>query len=409
MDKTIENFLRYVKIDTQSSEESTTNPSTMKQHDLARQLVSELEAMGAAEITYDKEHCYVYATIPASAGCEKAPVLGFISHMDTSPAVTDTNVNPRIVENYDGKDIVLNAAENIVMKVEDFPELLHYMGQDLIVTDGTTLLGADDKAGVAEIMTMAETLLMHPEKKHGKIRIGFTPDEEVGAGADHFDVKLFGADYAYTVDGGALGELEYENFNAGSANVQVNGLSIHPGSAKNAMLNASLLAMEFHQMLPVEQNPRYTEGYEGFFHLSEMKGHVEQAELDYIIRDHDAAKYEQKKQVMQEIADYLNHKYGEGTFVLTISDSYRNMKEMVQPHMHLIDNAKKAFAQCGVEAQTVPIRGGTDGARLSYMGLPCPNLSTGGHNFHGRFEYIPIEAMDKMVETLINISKIYAE
>ena len=256
---------------------------------------------------------------------------------------------------------------------------------------------------------MAETLLSHPEIEHGTVKIGFTPDEEVGRGANYFDVKGFAADFAYTVDGGELGELEYENFNAGSAHVTVNGLSIHPGSAKNAMLNASLLAMEFHSMLPVEQNPRYTEGYEGFFHLSDMKGHVEQAELDYIIRDHDAQKYEQKKQVMQEIADYPNRKYGEGTFQLTVEDSYRNMKEMVEPHMHLIDNAKKAFEQCGVEAQTVPIRGGTDGARLSYMGLPCPNLSTGGHNFHGRFEYIPVESMDKMSEVLVNIIKIYAE
>ena len=332
MDKTIENFLRYVKIDTQSSEESTTIPSTMKQHDLARQLVSELEAMGAAEITYDKEHCYVYATIPASAGCEKAPVLGFISHMDTSPAVTDTNVNPRIVENYDGKDIVLNAAENIVMKVEDFPELLHYMGQDLIVTDGTTLLGADDKAGVAEIMTMAETLLMHPEKKHGKIRIGFTPDEEVGAGADHFDVKLFGADYAYTVDGGALGELEYENFNAAGAKLHVYGRSVHPGSAKGKMKNAILIAQEFQKLLPVEQNPMYTEGYEGFFHLDALSGNVEETTADYIIRDHNRQLFEQKKELFMSCADFLNRKYGEGTVVVDVKDSYYNMRDHGAAH-----------------------------------------------------------------------------
>ena len=401
-----ERFLKYVSYDTQSSEESGTFPSTEKQKVLLAALRDEMQALGMTEVTMDR-YGYVMGTVPATPGCENAPVIGFIAHVDTSPDMSGKDVKPRIIEEYDGGDIALNG--QLTMRVADFPELEFFKGHTLIHTDGTTLLGADDKAGVAEIMTAAEYLLAHPEIKHGKIRIGFTPDEEVGRGVDFFDVKAFGADFAYTVDGGELGELEYENFNAASANVQVNGLSIHPGSAKNAMLNASLLAMEFHQMLPVEQNPRYTEGYEGFFHLSEMKGHVEQAELDYIIRDHDAAKYEQKKQVMQEIADYLNHKYGEGTFVLTISDSYRNMKEMVQPHMHLIDNAKKAFAQCGVEAQTVPIRGGTDGARLSYMGLPCPNLSTGGHNFHGRFEYIPVEAMDKMVETLINISKIYAE
>ena len=401
-----ERLLDYVKVYTTSDPESGTHPSAAREFDLAHKLVEELKALGVEDARVD-EHCYVYGSLPATPGCEEKPALGLIAHMDTAPDASGENVNPILHENYDGGDVVLPATGK-VMKVSAFPFLASMKGETLITTDGTTLLGADDKAGVAEIMTAVETVIREG-RPHGKLCIGFTPDEEIGRGANYFDVKGFGAQFAYTVDGGELGELEYENFNAGSANVKVNGLSIHPGSAKNAMLNASLLAMEFHQMLPVEQNPRYTEGYEGFFHLSEMKGHVEQAELDYIIRDHDAAKYEQKKQVMQEIADYLNHKYGEGTFVLTISDSYRNMKEMVQPHMHLIDNAKKAFAQCGVEAQTVPIRGGTDGARLSYMGLPCPNLSTGGHNFHGRFEYIPIEAMDKMVETLINISKIYAE
>ena len=339
---------------------------------------------------------------------ENKPVLGMIAHMDTAEDAPGDNIKAKVVE-YNGGDILLNEEKQIYLTEKEYPSIKKYVGQHLVVTDGTTLLGADDKAGVAEIMTMAETLMNDPTIEHGTIKIGFTPDEEVGRGADHFDVERFGASFAYTVDGGELGELEYENFNAGSARLVVNGLSIHPGSAKNAMLNASLLAMEFHSMLPVEQNPRYTEGYEGFYHLGEMKGHVEQAELDYIIRDHDAQKYEQKKQVMQDIADYLNHKYGKGTFELTITESYRNMKEMVEPHMHLIDNAKEAFAQCGVEAQTVPIRGGTDGARLSYMGLPCPNLSTGGHNFHGRFEYIPVEAMDKMAEVLVHIVKIYAK
>ena len=408
MDKTIENFLRYVKIDTQSSEESTTIPSTMKQHDLARQLVSELEAMGAAEITYDKEHCYVYATIPASAGCEKAPVLGFISHMDTSPAVTDTNVNPRIVENYDGKDIVLNAAENIVMKVEDFPELLHYMGQDLIVTDGTTLLGADDKAGVAEIMDMAASFLLNPERPHGEIRIAFTPDEEIGRGTDAFDVARFGADFAYTVDGGALGEIEYENFNAASAVVTVQGSSIHPGSAKGRMLNACLVLMEFQGMLPAFQNPAFTEGYEGFYHLDSLRGDVERAAAEYLIRDHDREAFERKKEFMQECAALLNRKYGEGTVKAEITDSYYNMKEKILPHMHLVEHARRAMEAVGVRPEIVPVRGGTDGARLSFMGLPCPNLCAGGHNFHGKYEYVPVRSLEKISAILQEIVSGYA-
>lgn len=404
MTKTIENFLRYVKIDTQSSEEST-----MKQHDLAGLLVSELEAMGATEITYDKEHCYVYATVPASAGYENAPVLGFIAHMDTSPAVTDTNVKPRIVEHYDGKDIVLNTAENIVMKTADFPELLNYVGKDLIVTDGTTLLGADDKAGVAEIMTMAEDLLKHPEKKHGKIRIGFTPDEEVGAGADHFDVKLFGADYAYTVDGGALGELEYENFNAAGAKLHVYGRSVHPGSAKGKMKNAILIAQEFQKLLPVEQNPMYTEGYEGFFHLDAISGNVEEVTADYIIRDHNRQLFEQKKELFLSCADFLNRKYGEGTAIVDMKDSYYNMREIMEQHMHLIDNAKAAMEELGIEPKVSPIRGGTDGARLSFMGLPCPNLCTGGENYHGRYEYACVQSMEKTTGLLIAIAAKYAD
>ena len=397
-------FLKYVSFDTTSSETSDTVPTTAHQKELGRYLADELARLGLENAHLDDKG-YVYAVLPATPGCD-APALGLIAHMDTSPAVSGADIHPEIVT-YQGGDLPLKKAGSL--KVKDFPFLERYIGQELIVTDGTTLLGADDKAGVAEIMTMAEQLLNDPTIEHGKICIGFTPDEEIGRGANYFDVKGFGAQFAYTVDGGELGELEYENFNAGSANVQVNGLSIHPGSAKNAMLNASLLAMEFHQMLPVEQNPRYTEGYEGFFHLSEMKGHVEQAELDYIIRDHDAAKYEQKKQAMQEIADYLNHKYGEGTFVLTISDSYRNMKEMVQPHMHLIDNAKKAFAQCGVEAQTVPIRGGTDGAQLSFKGLPCPNIFAGGLNFHGPHEFLPIPNMEKAMEVVVNICRLTAD
>lgn len=401
--KTIDNFLRYVKIDTQSSEESESTPSTMKQHNLAKLLAEELKNMGAEGIIYDTEHCYVYATIPASQGCENASVLGFIAHMDTSPAVTDTNVKPRVVENYDGQDIVLNTAENIVMKVSDFPELLSYVGKDLIVTDGTTLLGADDKAGIAEIMAMAEYFLSNPDVPHGKIRIGFTPDEEVGRGADYFDVELFGADYAYTVDGGPLGELEYENFNAAGATLKVFGRSVHPGSAKGKMKNAILIAQEFQSMLPVFQNPMYTEKYEGFFHLDSIKGDVEEVVADYIIRDHDKDLFEEKKNLFLQTADFLNKKYGEGTVVVEMDDSYYNMREVLEPHMHLVDNAAEAMKELGIEPIVSPIRGGTDGARLSFMGLPCPNLCTGGENFHGRYEFACVQSMEKITELLISI------
>ena len=404
MSKVIEKFLNYVKIDTRSDENSTACPTTAKQHDLAKLLVKELEEMGAEDITYDTEHCYVYASIPASEGCDGRPVLGFIAHMDTAPAVTGENVKPRIIENYDGKDIVLNEEKNIVMKVSDFPELVEYTGKRLIVTDGTTLLGADDKAGIAEIMTMAEQLLSHKEIPHGKIRIGFTPDEEVGAGADHFDVKLFGADYAYTVDGGKLGELEYENFNAAGAKVTFHGRSVHPGDAKNKMVNALLLAMEFQNMLPVFENPMYTEKYEGFYHLDLLSGSVEKAQAEYIIRDHDKDKFEQKKETFLRIGAYLNEKYGKDTVQIDMKDSYYNMREIIEQHMQLIENAKAAMEETGVNPIVVPIRGGTDGARLSYMGLPCPNLCTGGHNFHGRFEYICADSMEKIVEILLKLA-----
>ena len=400
MDKTIENFLRYVKIDTQSSEESTTIPSTMKQHDLARQLVSELEAMGAAEITYDKEHCYVYATIPASAGCEKAPVLGFISHMDTSPAVTDTNVNPRIVENYDGKDIVLNAAENIVMKVEDFPELLHYMGQDLIVTDGTTLLGADDKAGVAEIMTALEQIIAEGTP-HGDIWVGFTPDEEVGKGADLFDLDYFEADFAYTVDGDYEGEVAYENFNAASAEFTIKGVNVHPGEAKDIMVNAALVGCEIAAALPANETPATTEGREGFYHLCDMSGDVASAHLSYIVRDHDKALFAKRLDTLRSLEIEMNKKYGEGTVSLTITHSYENMLSIIMDNMYIIDLAKAAIEENGLEPLSRPVRGGTDGARLSFMGLPCPNLGTGGYGFHGPFEHISVEGM----ETAVNIIK----
>ena len=329
--------------------------------------------------------------------------------MDTSPAVTDTNVQPRIVTNYDGQDIVLNDRENIVMMVADFPELVKYVGQDLIVTDGTTLLGADDKAGIAEIMAMAEFLLTHTEIPHGKIRIGFTPDEEVGRGADFFDVKLFGADFAYTVDGGQLGELEYENFNAAGAKLHVYGRSVHPGSAKGKMKNAILIAQEFQSLLPVFQNPMYTEMYEGFFHLDSISGDVEYTKADYIIRDHDKALFEEKKALFQQTADFLNRKYGEGTVVVEMKDSYYNMREVIEPHMHLIENASQAMEELGITPIVSPIRGGTDGARLSFMGLPCPNLCTGGENFHGRYEFACVQSMNKVTELLIMLAEKYGE
>ena len=348
----------------------------------------------------------MYASIPATAGMEDKHVLGFIAHMDTSPAVSGAEVRPRIVTDYDGGDICLNKELNIVMKPVDFPELTAYVGKSLIVTDGTTLLGADDKAGIAEIMTMAEYLLAHKEILHGKIRLAFTPDEEIGRGTDYFDVKLFGADYAYTVDGGKLGELEYENFNAAVGKVTFHGRSVHPGNAKNKMVNALLLAMEFQAMLPPEQNPMYTEGYEGFYHLDRMEGAVERAQSNYIIRDHDRERFEQKKKLFLQIGKFLNEKYGEGTVTTELKDSYYNMCEVIEEHMHLIDCAKEIMLTKGVEPLVVPIRGGTDGARLSFMGLPCPNLCTGGHNFHGRFEYICAESMEKVVEILIGLVQI---
>lgn len=409
MSNTIEKFLRYVKVDTQSDEASASTPSTAKQHELAKMLAAELEAMGASEITYDQEHCYLYASVPASKGCESAPVLGFIAHMDTSPAVTGANVKPRIVENYDGKDIVLNREENIIFRAEDFPEVQKLQGKDLIVTDGTTLLGADDKAGIAEIMAAAEYLLAHPEVKHGKIRLGFTPDEEIGAGADHFDVKLFGADFAYTVDGGELGELEDETFNAASGRLIVHGRSVHPGSAKGRMVNSILIAQEFESLLPEFQKPMYTAGYEGFFHLDSISGNVEETTADYIIRDHDRALFERKKELFLDCADFLNRKYGSGTVDAMVQDFYYNMKEALASHAHLIENARAALKELGEEPVVSPIRGGTDGARLSFMGLPCPNLCTGGGNYHSRFEYACIQSMETVTELLIRLAERYGE
>lgn len=405
METVIDRFLRYVQIDTCSEENSGTHPSTAKQHDLAGLLVRELEEMGAAEITYDREHCYVYATVPASDGCEDRPTLGFIAHMDTSPAMSGAGVKPRIVKNYDGQDIVLNPELNITLRAADFPDIRKYQGQDLIVTDGTTLLGADDKAGVSEIMAMAEYYLTHPEDLHGRIRIGFTPDEEIGEGPDFFDVALFGAKAAYTVDGGALGELEYENFNAAGAKLHIQGCSVHPGSAKGKMKNAVLIAQEFQSMLPAFENPMYTEGYEGFYHLDSIQGNVESAQADYIIRDHDRALFEKKKKYFMSVVSFLNDKYGEGTVTVDMKDSYYNMREIMEDHMELIDKVVETMKEQDIKPIITPIRGGTDGARLSFMGLPCPNICTGGENCHGKFEYACVQSMEKVVKLLTGLVK----
>lgn len=404
MSEVVDRFLKYVSFDTQSQEGIQQIPSTEKQWKLAEYLADELRAMGAKNVRIS-EYGYVYAVIPASVSCEKAniPKLGFIAHMDTAPSLTGRNVRTQIIKNYDGQDICLNKDRNIVMKVADFPFLTDYKGQDLITTDGTTLLGGDDKAGVAEIMAMAGYFLGHPEIPHGTICIGFTPDEEVGRGADKFDVDGFGAEYAYTVDGGELGEIEYENFNAATARVTVHGVGIHPGASKNRMVNSLLTAMEFHGLLPVFENPMYTEKYEGFFHLERVEGDVEETFMKYLIRDHDREKFEKKKVVMGQIADFLNQRYGDGTVSLEIADSYYNMKEKIAPHMHLVTDVCKAMEELGIKPLLKPVRGGTDGARLSFMGLPCPNLCTGSRNAHGRYEVACIQAMEATVKLLIKI------
>lgn len=406
----IEKFLKYVKVDTQSDPDSGTSPSTMKQHDLAKILRDELIGIGASDVYYDEEHCYVYASIPSNIDDgKKRYKMGFVAHMDTSDEVSGKDVNPRIVDNYEGSDICLSKDGKVVLSPKDFPELLNHIGEDLIVTDGTTLLGADDKAGVSEIMTMAETLLSNPEIKHGEIKIAFTPDEEIGEGTAYFDIERFGADFAYTVDGGKLGELEYENFNAAGGTVKVHGRSVHPGDAKNKMINAALICYEFHSMLPVFQNPMYTEKREGFFHLTGVNGGTENAEATYIIRDHDEKLFEEKKKLFKEAADYLNKKYGEGTVEVNVKDQYFNMIEKIRPHMHLVDNVKKVMEELEVTPIDSPIRGGTDGASLSYKGLPCPNLCTGGYNYHGKYEYASIQEMRKVVDILLGIVKVYGE
>ncbi|SDB41501.1 tripeptide aminopeptidase [Pseudobutyrivibrio sp. YE44] len=397
-----ERLLNYVKIYTTSDEDSTSVPSTSRQFDLAKLLVEELKALGVSDAHVD-DKCYVYGSIPATAGLEDKKVVGFIAHMDTAPDFCGENVNAIIEENYNGEDVVLGTSGRTI-KVSDFPHLKELKGRTLIHTDGTTLLGADDKAGIAEIMTFVEEIL-NSNEPHGKICIAFTPDEEIGAGADHFDVKHFGADFAYTVDGGEENAVEYENFNAAGAEVKFNGVNIHPGDAKDIMVNAALVAMEFNSMLPPTETPSQTEGYQGFFHLTDMSGDVAEATLSYIIRDHDATKFADKKKVMEHAANIINQKYGAGTCELTIKDQYQNMLEMIKPHMFLIDYAFDALKEAGEEPKAVAIRGGTDGARLSFMGLPCPNLGTAGYNFHGPMEHITAEGMDTVVRVLHEIVK----
>lgn len=392
-----ERFLRYVSFDTQSDENSTTCPSTAKQKLLAAALVEEMREMGIADARMD-EFGYVYGTVP---GDPELPTIGLIAHMDTSPDASGADIRAKIVE-YTGEDVCLNEEKGIFLREKDYPSLKNHHGKHLIVTDGTTLLGADDKAGVAEIMAAAE-ILLNQGGRHATLKIGFTPDEEIGSGADHFDVQGFGADYAYTADGGTVGEIEYENFNAAGARVVVHGLNIHPGSAKDKMVNSQYIAMEFQSLLPVQQRPEFTDGYEGFFHLMSIQGTVERTELHYIVRDHDMEKFQQKKAVMADAAAFINRKYGEGTLELTVKDSYFNMKQCIEPVMYVVDRAKAAMRAVGMDPVAVPIRGGTDGARLSYEGLPCPNLCTGGENYHGRFEYIPVEDMELCVKMLVKI------
>ena len=399
----IERFLRYAVIDTQSDEESGTSPSSEKQKNLGRLLEKELKEIGVGGVYFDEEHCYVYGRIPANNAKEGTSFgskkLALIAHMDTSPESSGKDVKPRIVENYDGGDIYLGDASGLTLSPSQYPEMKAYVGQSLIVTDGTTLLGADDKAGVAEIMAAASYLLKHPEVSHGEISICFTPDEEIGSGVDNIDMDRLNADYGYTVDGGAIGELEYENFNAAAVTVKVHGVTVHPGEAKNKMKHASRIAMELDSMLPAQERPQFTEGYEGFFYLTDMKGTTEEAEFKYIIRDHDREKFEAKKKLIRDAATYINSKYGEKTAEIAIRDQYYNMREKIEEgNIFLIENAKKAMEDLDIVPKIQPIRGGTDGARLSFMGLPCPNLCAGGHNFHGRYEYVCAESMEKITD-----------
>lgn len=406
MERLIERFISYVTIDTESDPNSNTTPSTEKQWVLANKLVDELKTMGMQEVTID-ENAYVMATLPSNLDA-KIPVIGFISHFDTTPDFTGAHVKPQIVKAYDGKDIILNAEKNIVLSPADFEDLLLYKGQTLITTDGTTLLGADDKAGITEIMTAMEFLLQHPEIKHGKIRVGFTPDEEIGRGAHKFSVKKFGADWAYTMDGSQIGELEFENFNAAGVKINIQGKSVHPGYAKGKMINAVTVASEFLSLLPKGELPQYTEGRQGFFHFYGIKGDVEHTTLSGIIRDHDRDKFEARKALVKQIADELNERFGD-IIEIEITDQYYNMREKIEPVMHIVDIAKEAMESLGITPIIKPIRGGTDGSQLSFMGLPCPNIFAGGHNFHGRFEYVPVESMQKAVEVIVKIASLTAE
>ena len=401
MSTVIERFLRYVKIDTESEFDSETCPSTSKQLDLARLLKTELEEIGLQDVSLD-ENGYVMATLPGNT-TKDVPVIGWIAHMDTSPDMSGKDVNPQWVENYDGGDIVLNQEKNIRLSPVDFPELKQYVGQPIITTDGTTLLGADDKAGIAAIMAAMEYLVQHPEVEHGTLKVGFTPDEEIGRGADRFDVQKFGADFAYTLDGGELGELEYENFNAAGARITVTGRSVHPGTAKDKMINSINIAMDIAGMLPPHMRPEHTEKYDGFFHLMQFDGTLEKTGLLYIIREHDHDKFEWQKGLIEKAVEYANYKYGPGTATLALTDQYFNMKEKILPVFHIIDTAREAMQALEITPKIIPVRGGTDGARLSFMGLPCPNLFTGGHNAHGRFEYLPARSLEKSVDVILKI------
>ena len=406
MEKILNRFLRYVSVDTQSNEESESQPSAAKEWDLLKMLRDELQALGV-DVTLD-EYGYVMASLPSNLDYE-VPSVGFIAHVDTAPDASGKDVKPQIIEKYDGGAIELKGVPGLQLKPEEFPEMLHYVGQTLITTDGTTLLGADDKAGVAEIMTAVQYLVEHPEVKHGPVKIGFTPDEEIGRGVVKFDVKRFGAHYAYTMDGGEIGELEFENFNAASAKIHIQGRNVHPGSAKGKMKNAILIGQEFNSMLPVDQRPEFTEAYEGFFHLISFKGSVEEADFSYIIRDHDHAKFQQKKKLIGFVASFLNTKYGEGTVVLEVKDQYYNMREQVEPHYHIIEKAVKAMEMADIKPKIQPIRGGTDGANLSFKGLPCPNIFAGGPNFHGKMEFVPLQSMEKATEVILNLITLFAD
>jgi tripeptide aminopeptidase len=403
----INRFISYVTVDTESDPESKTTPSSEKQWNLANALVEELNLIGLEDVTID-EHSYIMATLPSNVP-HQVPVIGFISHFDTTPDFTGANVKPQIIENYDGKDIVLNEAEHIILSPSDFDDLLLYKGQTLITTDGTTLLGADDKAGVAEIVSAMEYLINHPELKHGKIRIGFTPDEEIGRGAHKFDVKKFGASWAYTMDGSQIGELEYENFNAAGADITIKGKIVHPGYAKGKLINSMYIATEFINSLPRMETPERTEDRQGFFHLHNMKGEVDSTKLQYIIRDHDRNHFEARKEMIQKLANDLNDQYEKEIISVDIKDQYFNMREKIEPVMHIVDTAEEAMKMAGIKAMIKPIRGGTDGSQLSFMGLPCPNIFAGGHNFHGRFEYVPVESMLKAIEVIVNISQLVAK